>query len=102
MYPICKEKYPAKCVFLCVLDIVKGGHLDFSYLTKLKNIDITEIYLKTQDKSSIFKNHKITKKKEKQFECVPLKDYVASKVIFRFGARNKKKAFWEYPVTYDA
>ena len=35
----------------------KGGYLDFSYLTKLKNIDITEIYMKKQYKSSITKNH---------------------------------------------
>ena len=33
---------------------------------------------------------------------VPLKGYLASKVIFRLGARNKKKVLWEYPVTNDA
>ena len=37
----------------------KGGYLDFSYLTKLKNIYITGIYMKKQYKSSITKNHKI-------------------------------------------
>ena len=40
---------------------VKGGYLDFSHLTKLKNIYFTEIYMKKQYKSSIIKNHKITK-----------------------------------------
>ena len=58
--------------------------------------------MKKQYKSSRIKNHKITKKKF--FYGIPLKGYVASKVIFRFGARNKKKkkALWEYPVTNDA
>ena len=39
----------------------KGGYLDFSHLTKLRNIYkcITEIYMKKQYKSSITKNHKI-------------------------------------------
>ena len=39
-----------------------------------------------QYKSSRIKNHKITKKFF--FDGVPLKGYVASKVIFRFGAGN--------------
>ena len=58
--------------------------------------------MKKQHKSSRIKNHKITQKK---IDGVPLKGYVASKVIFRFGARNKKKkkkALWEYLVTNDA
>ena len=42
-------------------------------------------------KSSRIKNHKITKKKKSFFDGVPLKSYVASRVIFRFGARNEKK-----------
>ena len=43
--------------------------------------------MKKQYKSSIIKNPKITKT---IFFCgVPLKGYVASKVIFRFGTRNK-------------
>ena len=42
---------------------LKGGYLDVSYLTKLKNINIIEIYMKNQHKSSRIKNHKITKKK---------------------------------------
>ena len=45
--------------------------------------------MKKQYQSSRIKNHKITKKKK--IDGVPLKGYVASKVIFRFGARNKKK-----------
>ena len=49
----------------------KGGHLEFSHLTELKNIYITEIYMEKQYKSSIIKNHKITKKKF--FDGVPLK-----------------------------
>ena len=31
----------------------KGGYLDFSHLTELKNISITDIYCKKQYKSSI-------------------------------------------------
>ena len=42
---------------------VKGGYLDFSHLTELKNIYVTGICMKKQCKSSISKNHKITKKK---------------------------------------
>ena len=42
---------------------LKGGHLDFSHLTVLKNIYITEIYMKKRNKSSINKKHKMTKKK---------------------------------------
>ena len=41
---------------------------------------------KKRYKSSRIKNHKITHKKK--FDGVPLKGYVASLVIFRFGARN--------------
>ena len=44
------------------MDGIKGGHLDFSHLTELKNIYITETYMKKQYKSSRIKNHKITKK----------------------------------------
>ena len=40
----------------------KGGYLNFSHLTELKNIYIIDIYMKKQYKSSRFKNHKITKK----------------------------------------
>ena len=47
----------------------KSGYLDFLHLTELKNIYITEIYMKKQYKSSITKNHKIEKKK---FYGVPL------------------------------
>ena len=55
---------------------IKGGYLDFSHLTELKNIYITEIYMKKQFKSIITKNHKI--KKIDIFDGVPLKGYVAS------------------------
>ena len=40
----------------------KGGYLDFSHLTELKNIYTTEIYMKKQYKSSITKNHKMKRK----------------------------------------
>ena len=40
--------------------------------------------MKKQYKSSIIKNHKIN-------DGIPLKGYVASKVIFRFGTRIEKK-----------
>ena len=35
----------------------KGGYLDFSHLTELRNIYITEIYMKKQYKSSVTKNY---------------------------------------------
>ena len=44
----------------------KGGYLDFSHLTELKDIYITEIYMKKYYKSSISKDHKIEKKKKKK------------------------------------
>ena len=51
---------------------------------------MTEIYTKNNiNHQELRKNHKIKKKKKK----VPLKGYVASLVIFRFGARNKKKKY---------
>ena len=77
-----------------------NGYLDFSHLTELKNIYITEIYVKKQYKSSITKNHKI--KKKYIFDGVPLKGYVASYVIYRFCTRNEKKALWENQVTNDS
>ena len=43
-----------------------------------------------QYKSSRIKNHKITN--IFFFDRVPLKGYVASQVIFRFGTRNEKKS----------
>ena len=58
---------------------LKGGYLDFSHLTELKNIYITEIYMKKKKKKykpSIIKNHKITIKNF--FYGIPLKGYVAS------------------------
>ena len=63
-------------VFGFLEEAFKGGYLDFSHFTELKNIYITEIYMKKQYKSSIIKNHKITNKKN--FDGVPLKGYVAS------------------------
>ena len=42
---------------------LKGGYLDFSHLTELRSIYVTEIYMKKQYKSLITKNNKITKKK---------------------------------------
>ena len=48
------------------------------------------MYMKKQYKLSINKNHKIRKKKF-FFDAVPLKGYVASLVIFRFGTRNQTK-----------
>ena len=38
---------------------IKGGYLEFSHHAKLKNIYVTEIYMKKQYKSSVIKNHKI-------------------------------------------
>ena len=54
----------------------KGGYLHFSHLTELKNIYITEIYMRKQYKSSKIKNKKITK--QIFLMRVPLKGYVAS------------------------
>ena len=41
---------------------LKGGYLDFSHLTELKKMYITEIYMKKQYKTSITNNHKIKEK----------------------------------------
>ena len=50
---------------LSFLRRLKGGYLDFSHLTELKNIYLTEIYMKKKKyKSSITRNHKIIKKKK--------------------------------------
>ena len=64
---------------LLVIDyyMLKDGYLDFSHLTELKSIYITEIYMRKQYKSSIMTNHKITNKNF--FDGVPIKVYV---VIF--------------------
>ena len=40
----------------------KGGYLDFSHLNELKNIYVTEIYIRKQYKSSKIKNKEITEK----------------------------------------
>ena len=50
---------------------LKGGYLDFLHLTELKNIYVTEIYMKKHHISSIIKNHKIRRKYI--FDGVPLK-----------------------------
>ena len=39
--------------------MLKGGQLDFSHFTELKNVYITEIYMEKEYKSSITKNHKV-------------------------------------------
>ena len=57
--------------------------------------------MKKQYRPSVIKNHEITNKFF-FFYGVPLKGYIASLVMFRFCARNKKKAMREYPVTNDA
>ena len=56
---------------------LKGGYLDFFHFAELRNICITEIYMKKQYKSSRIKNRKIKKKKKKMM-AVPIKGYVAS------------------------
>ena len=48
----------------CSFNASKGDYLDFSHLSELKNICITEIYMTKQYKSSIIKNHKISNKKK--------------------------------------
>ena len=47
--------------------MVKGGYLEFSHLTEFENMYITGIYMKKQYKSSIIKNHIITKEKKKKY-----------------------------------
>ena len=55
---------------LSTFTIFPGGYLDFSHLTELKNINITEICMKKQYKSSMTKNI--------FFYGIPFKGYVAS------------------------
>ena len=71
-----KDLYCRPRPFLDRVNRFKGGYLDFSHLTELENIYISEIYMKKQCKSSITNNHKI--KQIKFFDGVPLRDYVAS------------------------
>ena len=53
-----------KVIFSCAnfARDIKGGYLDFSRLTKLKNIYITEIYMKKQYKSSMLRIIKLQTK----------------------------------------
>ena len=78
LFPQCFQKasYTRSLIVRIVWYRVKGGYLDFVHLTELRNIYITEIYMKKQYKSSITRNHKI--KKKIFFDGVPLKGYVAS------------------------
>ena len=55
---------------------IKGGYLDFSHLTELKNIYITEIYIKKIYNHQELRIRKLQKKKK--FDGVPLQGYVAS------------------------
>ena len=101
------------CIAILTRVSLKGGYLDFPHLTVCVcvcvcacarvracvrvyvracarvRVCVTEIYMKKQRKSSITKNHKITR--TDFFHGVPSKRYVASSVIFRFCARNKEK-----------
>ena len=73
-----KILWEKKKVLVTKLMVINGGHLDFSHLSEVKNLYITEIYMKKkkQYKSSIIKNHEISEKSF--FDGVPLKGYVAS------------------------
>ena len=56
---------PPRCLitdFLIDNKTFKGSYFDFSHITELENIYITEIYMRKQYKSSISKNHKIKQK----------------------------------------
>ena len=53
---------PNKNIVAALMRRIKGGYLDFSHLTELENIYITEIYMRKQYKSSKTKNHKIKQK----------------------------------------
>ena len=102
LYKTKKACFPGPSKGVSVWEWAKGGYLVFPHLTKLKNIHITEIYMKKQYKSPIIENHKFIKKKPNFFLWCSLKGYIASEVIFRFCTRNKKKALWEYQETNDA
>ena len=72
------------------MTFLKGDYLDFSHLTELENIYLTEIYMKKQHNSSITKNHRI--KQKRFFDGVPLKRLRNLLSYFSFCARNKKKS----------
>ena len=77
----------------------KGGYLDFSHLTELtKNIYHWNLYEKN---NTNLQELRIIKLQKILFDGFSLKGVEASKVIFRFGARNNKKVLWEYPVAND-
>ena len=77
--------------------ILKGGYLDFSHLTKLKNI--IEMYMKKQYRSSIIKNHKI--KKTFYFRWCSLKRLRSLLSYFQILHQLSNEAFWENQVTDD-
>ena len=82
LFPQCFQmaSFPGASKGVIVWERVKGGYLDFSHLAELKNIYITEIYMRKQYKLSKIKNKKITIKIF--FDGVPLKGYVASLSYF--------------------
>ena len=55
---------------------LKGGHLDFSHLTELKYIYITEIHMKKHTNHEYLRIIELQKKKN--FYGIPLKGYEAS------------------------
>ena len=68
--------------------LFKGGYLDFSHLTEVKIINITGIYMKN---NTIHQELRMIRLHTHTQNGLPLKGYVASLVILRFGARNKEK-----------
>ena len=66
LFPVTRSKMKRRVTYN---DSFKGGYLDFSHLTELKKIYITEIYMIKQYQSSIIKNPKIEKKKKKKRWC---------------------------------
>ena len=56
------ELHKNKCHFHILVQnllccVLKGGYLEFSHIIELRNMHITEIYMKKQYKSSRIKNH---------------------------------------------
>ena len=80
------------CLKFVMKGRLKGGYLDFSHLTELEYIYITEIYIKKPYKSSRIKNHKITTKKFWFFLIgFPLKVSKPLKLFLDLAPEIKKK-----------
>ena len=68
---------------LSVWTSLKGGHLDFSHLTELKNIYITEIFIYSKKKK---------KKKKKPIQTLIIKNHKIPNFFFRWYSLKRLRS----------